>query len=68
MQPAWNLFRVFDDQAVLTLCRAYEEVRVTLPSYAPECVATAVLVAAENGELELERLRSAAIAFCQDTR
>ena len=68
MQPAWNLFRVFDDEAVLTLCRAYEDVRSTLPAYAPEAIATAVLVAAENGELQLERLRSDAIALCEDTR
>lgn len=67
MQPAWNLFRVFDDQAVSVICRAYDEVRLTLPALAPEAIATAVLAAAESGEIQIDRVRSAAIEALFDT-
>ena len=67
MQPAWILYRVFDDQAVSVLCRAYDEVRASLPALSPETIATAVLAAAENGETQLDRVRAAAIEALFET-
>ena len=66
MKPTWNLFRVFDDQAVAVICQAYDEVRLTLPNIAPEAIATAVLEAAETGELQIDRVRAGAIEALSD--
>lgn len=66
MQPAWILFRAFDDSAVSVLGQTFDELHAALPDFAPETVATAVLAATDDCDLCVERLRRAAMISLTD--